>query len=80
VKHPVTPDGRYFGVCGRLCRMAKPDLDEADRADLVGRLMAARRAVRDPKKCRSEADATGLRVSKTLFAVWGVYVTTAELV
>jgi hypothetical protein len=50
VKHPVTPDGRYFGVRGRLCRMAKPDLDEADRADLVGRLMAARRAVRDPKK------------------------------
>ncbi len=29
--------------------MANPDLDEADRADLVGRLMAARRAVRDAK-------------------------------
>jgi hypothetical protein len=49
VKHPVTPDGRYFVVRGRLWRMANPDLDEADRADLVGRLMLARRAVRDAK-------------------------------
>ncbi len=49
MKHPVTPDGRYFVVRGRLWRMANPDLDEADRADLVGRLMAARRAVRDAK-------------------------------
>ena len=30
--------------------MANPFLDEAERADLVGRLMAARRAVRDAKK------------------------------
>jgi len=30
--------------------MANPDLDEAERADLDGRLMAARRAVRDAKK------------------------------
>ncbi len=30
--------------------MANPDLDEAKRADLVSRLMAARRAVRDAKK------------------------------
>jgi hypothetical protein len=37
VKHPVTPDGRYFVVRGRLWRMANPDL--------VGRLMAAWRAV-----------------------------------
>jgi len=50
VKHPVTPDGRYFVVRGRLWRMANPNLDEAERADLVGRLMAARRAVRDAKK------------------------------
>jgi hypothetical protein len=47
VKHPVTPDGRTFDVRGRLWRMANPDLDEATRADLVGRLMAAWRAVRD---------------------------------
>ena len=30
--------------------MANPGLDEAERADLVGRLMEARRAVRDAKK------------------------------
>jgi hypothetical protein len=58
VKHPVTPDGRYFVVGGRLWRMANPGLDEAERVDLVGRLMAARRAVRDAKKAADrEAEA-----------------------
>jgi hypothetical protein len=46
----VTPDGRYFVIRGRLWRMANPDLDDAERADLVGRLMAARRAVPDARK------------------------------
>ena len=58
--HPATPDGRYFVIRGRLWRMANPDLDEAERADLVGRLMAARRAVRDARKradCEVEAAA-----------------------
>jgi hypothetical protein len=50
VKHPVTPDGRYFVVRGRLWRMANPKLDEAERAGLVRRLMNARRAVRDAKR------------------------------
>ena len=50
MNHPVTPDGRYFVVRGRLWRMAKPGLDEAERAGLVGRLMTARRAVRDAKR------------------------------
>jgi hypothetical protein len=50
VKHLVTPDGRYFVVRGRLWRTASLSLDEAERADLVNRLMAARRAVRDAKK------------------------------
>jgi hypothetical protein len=50
VKHPVTPDGRYFVVRGRLWRMANPGLDQIRRAELVGRLMQARRAVRDAKK------------------------------
>jgi hypothetical protein len=27
VKHPVTPDGRYIVVRGRLWRMANPDLN-----------------------------------------------------
>jgi hypothetical protein len=50
VKHPVTPDGRYFAVRGRLWRMANPNLEEAERSKLTKRLMTARRAVRDAKK------------------------------
>jgi hypothetical protein len=50
VEHPVTPDGRYFVVRGTLWRTANPDLEEADRSDLVNRLMIARRAVRDAKR------------------------------
>lgn len=43
--HPVTPDGRYFVVRGRLWRMANPALPEERRAALVAALMAARRGV-----------------------------------
>src|SRR6185312_661864 len=50
MEHPVTPDGRYFVVRGRLWRMANPKLDEAERAGLVRRVMNARRAVRDAKR------------------------------
>ena len=50
MKHPVTPDGRYFVVRGRLWRMANPGLDKAQRARLVSRLMTARRAVRAAKQ------------------------------
>ncbi|MCK1405083.1 hypothetical protein [Bradyrhizobium sp. 76] len=50
MKYPVTPDGRYFVVRGRLWRMANPALGEAERTCLVGHLMKARRAVRDAKR------------------------------
>lgn len=43
--HPVTPDGRYFVVRGRLWRMANPALSETDRTALVKTLMDARRAI-----------------------------------
>lgn len=46
MEHPVTPDGRYFVVRGRLWRMADPSLPEERRAALVRDLMDARRAVR----------------------------------
>ncbi|MGY3405040.1 hypothetical protein ACVWZV_001153 [Bradyrhizobium sp. GM5.1] len=39
MKYPVTPDGRYFVVRGRLWRMARPGLGEAERTSLVGHLM-----------------------------------------
>lgn len=43
--HPVTPDGRYFVVRGRLWRMANPALGEDDRRRFVSQLMTARRDV-----------------------------------
>jgi hypothetical protein len=43
--YPVTPDGRYFVVRGRLWRRADPRLPEARRQQLVQDLMAARRAI-----------------------------------
>jgi len=44
-KYPITPDGRYFVVRGRLWRRADPALGEAERGALVARLMSARRAI-----------------------------------
>lgn len=43
--HPVTPDGRYFIVRGRLWRMSDPALVDAERARLVRELMQARAAM-----------------------------------
>ena len=45
MRYPVTPDGRYFVVRGRLWRCANPDLSEAEHERLVGELMTARRAI-----------------------------------
>jgi hypothetical protein len=42
-----TPDGRYLVVGGRRWRASDPRIPESLRAELVGELMAARRAVRD---------------------------------
>ena len=35
--HPITPDGRYFVVRGRLWRMANPQLPEDERAQRLAR-------------------------------------------
>jgi hypothetical protein len=45
MRYPVTPDGRYFVVRGRLWRCSDPKLPEVERQRLVNELMAARRAV-----------------------------------
>jgi len=50
--HPVTPDGRYFLVRGRLWRTSNPALPEEARQALVSRLMTARRAVRDALRAK----------------------------
>ncbi len=41
---PVTPDGRYFEVRGRLWRCTNPTLDPDLRDSLTRELMSARRA------------------------------------
>ena len=50
MKYPVTPDGRYFVVRGRLWRCSDPALPEERRQELVNELMAARRAVGAAKR------------------------------
>ena len=47
---PVTPDGRYIVVRGRLWRRSNPDLSAAERDRLVDELMTARRAVGAARK------------------------------
>ena len=44
MRYPVTPDGRYFLVRGRLWRMSDPSLNPDERERLVKELMAARSA------------------------------------
>ncbi len=45
MKYPVTPDGRYFVVRGRLWRCTNPALEADTRQHLTNRLMEARRQV-----------------------------------
>ena len=55
--HPVTPDGRYFVVRGRLWRKANPALPEDERVSLVKQLMEARRALRKDASAEGRATA-----------------------
>ena len=45
MRYPVTPDGRYFVVRGRLWRCSDPALPSDERIRLVTALMNARRAL-----------------------------------
>lgn len=54
-EYPITPDGRYFVVRGRLWRMADPSLPDDERRALVRRLMSARRAVRSARAASDDA-------------------------
>ena len=60
--HPVTPDGRYFVVRGRLWRLSDPALGADRRQVLVEELMGARRAVRDARAGRGDLSAARARV------------------
>jgi hypothetical protein len=53
--HPVTPDGRYFVVRGRLWRCSNPALTADVRSRLVAELMTARRRVAEAKRAGDEA-------------------------
>jgi hypothetical protein len=55
VVYPVTPDGRYFVVRGRLWRTSDPSLATEERQSLVDRLMTARRAVRTARRTDDKA-------------------------
>ncbi|MBP0444564.1 hypothetical protein J8J14_07190 [Roseomonas sp. SSH11] len=61
MRHPVTPDGRYFVVRGRLWRMADPNLPAEHRGELTRALMAARRAVGVALR---NGDDTGLKAAR----------------
>jgi hypothetical protein len=59
---PVTPDGRYFVVRGRLWRMSDPSLGEEERAVLVAKLVDARRAVGEARKVGDVTDEKSARM------------------
>lgn len=59
--HPVTPDGRYFVVRGRLWRMSDPALEPTERARLVGDLMTARRTMGDARRIGDRAAGTAAK-------------------
>ncbi|MGN2244797.1 hypothetical protein ACFWZU_14970 [Frateuria sp. GZRR33] len=59
MKYPLTPDGRYLVVRGRLWRAANPHLAPDVREAWVRRLMAARRAVGAARRSQ-DADALAL--------------------
>jgi len=62
-KNPVTPDGRYFVVRGRLWRMSDPNLDDACRDGLVRELMKARYEVGAAKRRRDNDAETQARAA-----------------
>jgi hypothetical protein len=59
--HPVTPDGRYFVVRGRLWRMTNPALRPEERRRLQGELMRARSAL---GRARRAGDDDGRRAAR----------------
>ncbi len=55
MRYPVTPDGRYFVVRGRLWRRSDPSIPEDERRKLVGELMRHRSAVGHAKRAGDAA-------------------------
>jgi len=59
--YPVTPDGRYFVVRGRLWHASNPTLPAPERESLVAELMDARRAVGAARRTGDAAAETAAR-------------------
>jgi len=55
MRYPITPDGRYFVVRGRLWRCTDPHLPDERRETLTHELMDARRQVGSAKRQGDEA-------------------------
>jgi hypothetical protein len=68
--YPITPDGRYFVVRGRLWRMANPELPEEKRARLVAELMKARRKVGQALRAKDSERVQSLLSSRARNARW----------
>lgn len=70
LRHPETPDGRYFVSKGRLWRRTDPRLPKEERRAAVRDLMRARRAVRDAdteaatREARAAVDAAKRRLGE----------------
>ena len=64
--YPVTPDGRYFVVRGRLWRMSDPSLSPERRQALVDELMAARRLAGVARRASRADDEAAARVRVSL--------------
>ena len=62
MRYPVTPDGRYFVVRGRLWRCTNPGLSQDERERLTRELMQARAAVGRAKRA---GDEEGVRRART---------------
>jgi len=62
MRYPVTPDGRYFVVRGRLWRCTDPGLNQDERERLTRELMQARAAVGRAKRA---GDEEGVRTART---------------
>lgn len=48
--YPITPDGRYFVVRGRLWRRINPTLPQQERVSLIAELIRARSAARHARR------------------------------
>lgn len=68
-EYPITPDGRYFLVAGRLWRSKNPAIPREFRHRLVAELMDARRAVKDAKRGNCNLAAARARVDAAKVAL-----------